>query len=56
MNEGFRIRLRRSGKTWPIDSLTDLEVVGGTINVDIDEDEPDALVIVDVRPDSRTSV
>jgi hypothetical protein len=133
MNEGFRIRLRRSGKTWPIESLTsdgiilnnerdafprsvtlefdarnditayrmnnvrelkgwppsqfnlkttlvdgmlafsgddanslppggywlsleiaDLKVVGGTINVDIDEDEPDALVIVDVRPDSRT--
>jgi hypothetical protein len=133
VNEGFRIRLRRSGRTWPIDTLTsdgimlnnerdafprsvtlefdarnditayrmnnvrelrgwppsqfslkatlvdgtlafagedanslppggywlwleitDLEVVGGTINVDIDEDEPDALVIVDVRPDSRT--
>src|SRR5204863_7811918 len=22
MNEGFRIRLRHSGKTWPIESLT----------------------------------
>lgn len=133
MNEGFRIRLRRNGKTWRIDTLTsdgivlnnerdafprsvtlefdarnditayrmnnvrelngwppsqfnlketlvdgtlafagedatslppggywlrleiaDLEVAGGTINVDIDENESDALVTVDVRPDSRT--
>jgi len=42
------------GGYWLWLEITDLDVAGGTINVDIDENEPGALVTVDVRPDSRT--